>query len=59
MSRSPILGTRFALSPSDARNVPEGGIQMKTELPLLPAVIVAVTIEVTEASKHRPNRLPH
>jgi len=29
---------------------------MKTELPLLPAVIVAVTIEVTEASKHR---LPH
>ena len=32
---------------------------MKTELPLLPAVIVAVTIEVTEASKHRPNRLPH
>jgi hypothetical protein len=42
-----------------ARNVPEGGIQMKTELPLLPAVIVAVTIEVTEASRHCLNRLPH
>lgn len=32
---------------------------MKTELPLLPAVIVAVTIEVIEASRHCLNRLPH